>query len=492
MSVPPRAKKTLIERVTSSVPLLVTVIIHVILILIAGAFVVQEQILKPKKKFEAAAATESTAQKQIEHRLQVARKSSATASSSTPISANRIYSSAEGALQLPEMPDLPSMGAGGFGGFGSGVDIGAGTGGGMGGVGNTSLGGRGFMSLSFLGMTSQNVSKIVFVLDIGTELMDIRKGGFPAFQIIREQIMQLVNSLPPSAEFGVVLFETGAYGSRGRVAAYRGELMAANVANKEDFFRWLTPINTDAKRTGIQSVPRSSFFKPKPLPPNAGIDPLFKAPDWAYALHMALEMQPDTVYIITGSQGTTWRRATDAELAKRKRAYDEKVDDLRKRGIPDIKAAMEARRAAYAKARRELDAINEKLKAQGKQPLVARVPERIFQKDFQAELTKLGYSIKLDGTGWTDKDGKTIGWVGYVEHANEPFSENYNYISRLQAALVPKRATINVFLFVGPNEQPKEPMENLGKVASRNNGRFELLTTKRLEELKRRAAEANK
>ncbi|AHF90166.1 hypothetical protein OPIT5_07935 [Opitutaceae bacterium TAV5] len=484
----PRAKKTLYERLTSSVPLLVTVIVHVILIIVAGAFVVQEQILKPKKKFEAAAATESTAQKQIEHRLQVARKSSASSSSSNPVSANRIYSTAEGALQLPEMPALPSMGAGGFGGFGGAAGIGVGTGGGMGGVGSTNLGGRGFMSMSFLGMTSQNVQKIAFVIDIGTDLMDIRKGGFLAFNIIREQIMQLVGTMPPSAEFGVVLFENGNWGNPGRVAPFRTELMPANVAGKEEFFAWLAPINTSANRTGVSSISNPRRWTPKPLP-NAGLDDKLQIPDWTRALHLALEMQPDTVYIITGSQGSLRRRASDAEIARRKKAYDERVEALKKEGVTDYKAAMAARSRAFAKARQELDEINKKLVAQGKPPLVVRYNERIFEKDFQAELKKLGYSIKLDTTGWETKDGKPVPWINNDPWDRVPFTEVYNHVSRLQNALVPKKAAINIFLFVGPGQEPKDQMENLGKVASRNSGRFELLTTKRLEEIKRRAAE---
>jgi hypothetical protein len=152
-------------------------------------------------------------------------------------------------------------------------------------------------------------------------------------------------------------------------------------------------------------------------------------------------------------------------------------------------AAMRARSAAYSKARRELDEINKKLVSSGKQPLVVKYPERIFERDFQAELGKLGHRIRLDTTGWTTKDGKPLPWVGYDHWEHVTFSDVHTYISRLQNALVPKRATVNIFLFVGPNQEPKEPMENLGRVASRNNGRFELLTTKRLEEIKRRAAE---
>jgi hypothetical protein len=140
--------------------------------------------------------------------------------------------------------------------------------------------------------------------------MDIRKGGFLAFNIIREQIMQLVNSMPPSAEFGIVLFENGNWGNPGRLVPFRTELLPANVASKEEFFTWLAPINTDASRTGVGSILNQRRWTPKPLP-NAGLDTTIQIPDWTRSLHLALEMQPDTVYIITGSQGTLRRRAND-------------------------------------------------------------------------------------------------------------------------------------------------------------------------------------
>ncbi|HEY8931932.1 MAG TPA: hypothetical protein VIM44_01325, partial [Rariglobus sp.] len=135
---PPKNRKSLYQRVTASVPLMVTVIVHIVLVAVAGYFVVSEQIIGKKKIMEAAPPAEtSIAQKQVEHRLQVARKGGGSASSS-PVSATRIFSTAENALQLPAMPDLPSVGASSLGGMGFGKGIG-GVGGGSGyntGVGN--------------------------------------------------------------------------------------------------------------------------------------------------------------------------------------------------------------------------------------------------------------------------------------------------------------------------------------------------------------------
>ncbi|HEY9250413.1 MAG TPA: hypothetical protein VIO38_14840, partial [Rariglobus sp.] len=178
-----------------------------VLVAVAG-YIVTEKVISKKKSFEAAAdSRQSIAQKQVEHRLQVARKSGGSASTS-PVSASRIFSTAENALQMPEMPALPSVGASSLSGMGFGAGMGAmGTGTGYNtGVGPGSGLGRGFMNMSFLGITNQRVSKVVFVVDVGRDLLDIRKGGFEAFKIIREEIMRLISQLPPSAEFNVVLY----------------------------------------------------------------------------------------------------------------------------------------------------------------------------------------------------------------------------------------------------------------------------------------------
>ena len=63
------------------------------------------------------------------------------------------------------------------------------------------------MSMSFLGVTNQRSSKVVFVVDISTSLMDIKKGGFRAFDILRHEISRLVSTLPPANEFNIFLFD---------------------------------------------------------------------------------------------------------------------------------------------------------------------------------------------------------------------------------------------------------------------------------------------
>ncbi len=472
-------RPSLYKRLTGSVPILVTVLLHALVVGIAGYFVT-ETIIGKKKTFEEAPPADTSFKKEVEHRLQVARKGGG--STSSPVSAQRIVSTATDTLQLPDMPELPQVGASSLSSAGFGAGMGAvGSGSGY----NTGLGsgsgGIGFMSMSFLGMTSQRASKIVFVVDVGSSLLDIRKGGFEAFRIIREEMMKLVSRLSPGVQFGVVVFESGAWENGGNLASLDTGLLPATVANKEYFFDWMRPINANSNKIGLSSLTNRSHWVARDLP-SAGLDPALLVPQWTRALRCALEMEPDTVYLITGSAGAVRRKLSESELAQRKRENDEMLAQMKQEGLdPDAIAA--ARNAFLRKASAQLDAINARLKAAGKPPFIIQSTQRIFQADFQAALKRIGESIPLDAKGWSDKQGKPIWWTGYGDSTGEPYASVLMHIAQLQRALLKDRAALNIFLFVGPDEQPKTAMENLGKTSSRNGGKFELLTTKRLQEL---------
>ncbi|TAG29035.1 MAG: hypothetical protein EAZ36_04895, partial [Verrucomicrobia bacterium] len=296
-------RRSIYQRVTSSVPLLATVIVHLVLILGAAAIVVRQATTEKKRVFEPAPIVESAAVREVEHRLQIARRGGASGGAASPVSANRIFSTAPGALALPELPELPSLSAGGFGGFGAtGAGLGLGAGSGL----ATSLGsglgvgGRGFMSLSFLGATTPNPSQIIFVVDTGTGIMAPAKGGFRAFAIIREEILRLVNRLPPTCRFNVILFRAGTTresDSEGDTAdvelnLFQPALVTATSETKKDFFAWMTPVNARLGAFGPGSASRQTGWARKPLPPSAEVDPLLYPPVWSRAVHAALEQQP--------------------------------------------------------------------------------------------------------------------------------------------------------------------------------------------------------
>jgi hypothetical protein len=492
-----------IKRITAGVPLLITVAVHVVLIAIAGYFV-SEQIIGKKKSFEAGpAATESVAQKQVEHRLQVARKGGGS-SSSSPVSAARIFSTAENALQLPAMPDLPSVGSSALSGMGFGAGMGAaGTGTGY----NTGVGtggglGRGFMSMSFLGVTNQRASKVVFVIDIGGGIMDIRKGGFRAFEIMRTEISRLISTLPPTAQFNIVFFDDK------NIRLFASALQPATVANKTTFFEWIKPINASLQSLGVRSIPASSpRWKYEPAE-RLKLDSDYYPSSWVNAVHAALEQQPETIFLITGS---SWPGRQDAvlsaaEILRKQKEQENLIADLKRQGIDPVAVAA-ARGKAMTKLRTDFQAINAKLIQQKRDPFVIGDIRRVLDADFQAALKKAGFSLKLDTTGWTDKEGRPI-WTRFNTTKDDddddtpvtskgirvgaPFATVISHISRLQYGLLRDRATLNLFLFTGPAEKTELAEKDLSSLAAKNGGKFSLITTKRLEELAAASEEEKK
>ena len=490
---PASPRPPLLRRLTTGMPLLVTIAVHVVLIAIAGAVVVQQNIVGKKKTFEASA--NDTAPKAVEHRLQIARRGGSSGGATNPISANRIFSTAGNAIAMPEMPDLPSTGAGGFGGFGgmgSGVGMGAGTGMATSLGGGAGLGGRGFMSLSFLGMTDVRARKVVFAVDIGQGLLDIRKGGIRAFEIMRQEITRLVAALPPSGEFNVVFF------AGDQIRLFAPTLQPADSATKKKFFAWVQPINSNLQSLGTQSIPGESPRWRKKTDESLKLDEEYRPSLWVNAIHAALEQQPDAVFLITGSSHPGNKPASEAAMARGRQEREKYAAELVKEGY-DLAAIAAARSRALAKLRADFEAINRRLVAAGRDPFVIQDIKRVLAPDFQAALKKAGFTLAIDRTGWTDKAGNLM-WnspaslesKGPEQQSYVPveFSEAVTHVSRLQAGLVRERVALNIFLFAGPDEKTAPAEKNLGTLASRNNGRFSLITTKRLEELNDAAAPA--
>jgi hypothetical protein len=202
-------------------------------------------------------------------------------------------------------------------------------------------------------------------------------------------------------------------------------------------------------------------------------------------------MKPDVVYVITAGQGQPKQRADEATLARRKAETEQRneefVKEMAQEGL-DPDAVRSARDRAYNKARRALDEANRKLAASGQDPIVITEDAHVFRPDVQAALRKAGVKIELDKTGFTRKDGTLITppWTGVYQTENASWETFNAYYTRLQRHLAPERPILNMFLFVRPDDKAEGPSKNLSGIAKRNGGSFQILTTKRLEEIQAR------
>lgn len=340
------------------------------------------------------------------------------------------------------------------------------------------------MSLSFLGSSSMSASRIVFIVDTSSGIMDLRKGGFRAFTIIREEILRLVAALPPGAKFNVILYAGRNDGSN----AFAAELVDATSDRKKEFFAWMAPVNTDVNRLGPRSAPKFTRIPLKEPPSGIVFNPQLEFPAWEAPLRLALQSQPDIVYLITSTLGSVRKKVSEEELRTRRAAAEKRRAELVAKGI-DVNAIASARNQAYGKARREFDEANRKLVAAGKDPIVITHNTQIFSPHVQAALRRNGITITLDRSGWGDLPGADDNFnLSVSDDENAPWTDFYAHVSRLQSAFTPERARLNLFYFVGPNYKSDEAADVLATLAKRNGGGFALLTTKRLEELKAAAA----
>jgi hypothetical protein len=506
-------KKNLYLRLVSSMPLAVTVLVHLILFAIAGAVVIQQNVIGKKKTFEAAPPAENT-QAQVEHRLQVARRGGAAGASGSPVEVNRLFSTADNALQLPPLPDLPSLagpgGFGGFGGMGAGVGLGQGVGTATSLGSGVAIGGRGFMSMSFLGITDQNVQNVLFIVDVSPRMMDLRKSGFRAFEIIRNEMGSLIGRLPPAAKFNVMLFG-GATGRRSGVNSFRGELVPATTENKEAFFAWIKPVNTHYEQLGPQTAASFNEWQPRAFPEGYGFDPTINRMNrLANLIQAGIEQQPDSIFLITGEVDlrpgsreppspdfirrarARWDAGAD-ERRQRRADYEKAIAELAARGITQDSVAR-ARRAAEEKATADFAEGNRRLVAAGRPPVVNIRGLRAIEERLD-EIRKAGIDIKIDGRGWkVDDQGNPIRFPASPpgETFNPPVREDIEWnevhlhINRLQRAFTAQKVAITTMLFVGPEESEDRVMDwsaPLREISKRNDGKFQVLTTKRLEEI---------
>jgi hypothetical protein len=175
----------------------------------------------------------------------------------------------------------------------------------------------------------------------------------------------------------------------------------------------------------------------------------------------------------------------EGELQGRRRSREQDLEALRREGL-DLKEVTKARLAALAKARKELEAINRRLIAERRDPFIVTETRRILDADFQAALARAGVAITMDLTGWSDRAGKPV-WVDPDARLSEvepaALNDAQAFVGALANAFTRDRLALNLFLFAGPDDRPQAAMDGLTQVARRHGGRFELLTTRRLEEL---------
>ncbi|MBI9020024.1 MAG: hypothetical protein JEZ10_02050 [Verrucomicrobia bacterium] len=226
--------------------LIVTIVVHVVFFLIAGAYVAMEVIERQDAKFEAKQIARPKMQLK---KLRVPVKFRKKVQQSAPTLSARMTANPVSVQSVDfKMPDTAGLGGGSAGLGGSSASFG---------------GSLGFAStqINLFGLKSSG-EKVVFLLDAGGGMMGDEIGGIPAYSIIKKELLSMIDLMPPTALFNVLVFD------HQECRALSSEMLPATDDNLQRFKQWVTPLNAQSQKYGLETLefPGTPItFEPMPM-----------------------------------------------------------------------------------------------------------------------------------------------------------------------------------------------------------------------------------
>src|SRR4029078_1216641 len=234
-----------------------------------------------KLTFNAGPKSPNPSERALEHRVQLQKKMDST--SAPPLVPRRVLSTGAAKITLPPLPEIkaqenapPTMMSAGRGGA-VGAQSAASLGGGGGGNGS---------AINFFGIRDISTS-VVIMIDVSDSMFSrtgdakgnklVRQGKEQNFQVIRDEAINLVQSLTPQTRFGIVHWAGGAH-------SCKEELVPATDENKQAA---IAHIQTE--------VDYKSAKKRADKPGGTRHD---------YALAEAFTLKPETIYMLTDGNAT--------------------------------------------------------------------------------------------------------------------------------------------------------------------------------------------
>jgi hypothetical protein len=260
-----------------------SLMIHAVLALAAGAFIVAQYIQPPPPKFVAPPAAKIKIPPQTrQHRMNLAAHAGLA---SKPTFKKRLVSLRPTAFALPEAPKIsfdsnlvpdPSTmastmisGLTGSGGTGNGSGFGLGGGGGL---------GKGLNTFSFMGVKAEG-QRVVLCFDVSSSVVNKAvSSGMPLIKI-KEETSKLISSLPSGAQFGLIQFVRN-------YKPFKEALTPMTPANRDLAVKW---IETEWSEGGQMNRGQAGVLSPEPN----GV---------VCVLDAAFAMKPDVIFIISDGQ----------------------------------------------------------------------------------------------------------------------------------------------------------------------------------------------
>lgn len=284
-----------------------SLLFHIILGVILGGYVIATAFNKKPAEFEPPPEIKKIQPQKLQYKIQMQQQQQ---KSSTPRQ-QRIQVESPVDIALPEIDvSIPNISANVAVGTGAGGGSGSGSGLGSGGL---SLG---KFEFEFMGIRAAG-EKIMILISAERLMMDDAKGSYPAFRLIKEEVARIVGNIPTGYLYNVGYFLWGSMGFA------NPSLSNANEETEKYVLEWSDPINKDFQT--IMQIPdsRALMVDMGPLGKQAAVH-------WVGAIITAMEMSPDTIFMMVPRfrrPQIEWTEE-DKQKAWREAGFDE--EDLRK------------------------------------------------------------------------------------------------------------------------------------------------------------------
>lgn len=331
-------KKRFFANHAKSSAAIISLAIHAVLIVVALSFVAVTVIKKEDQKFEAKPVNRPRmAMKKLQVPVKMNKKKP------KPKLRKQITVKTKLDRKMPDikMPEIAGVKGG----------LGSGDGGSLGRAGSI---GFNMPEINIFGIKSRG-EKVYLILDSSAEMMYDEMGGIPAYKIIKDELVRIVEGLGSTTIFNVCVFDGG------EKYFLFPSMLPANAKNTAKVKAWLAPLNAvksgmGAHDYGIKTLGPGGVKVDDDLRVGNFINNPGETGWWFQPAMLAMSQKSDAIFLLTNKWPALGYKPTDAGSAD--------VEAWRK--TPDGKKWEEC----YKKGLKMLDEENEKRAERGEAPKV--------------------------------------------------------------------------------------------------------------------------
>lgn len=160
----------------------------------------------------------------------------------------------------------------------------------------------------FLGIHGEGEA-VIFILDASARMFSVESGGANACEYIKRELCEVLSELPASVLFNVLLCDGPT------VAGFRSRMVPATEQNRLDLTNWILSFFNGKYDKGLPAD--ENTYRTDTVYESAVGE---EARDWARALQAAFEQRPDTVFLVSRDWGrhsisqAKWKRVVNSVL----------------------------------------------------------------------------------------------------------------------------------------------------------------------------------